>query len=183
VGGLGVFPGTFNPPTVGHLTVADAAVAQFGLDRLDLVLSEVPIDKHDARDLLPLDDRVALVRSAVADRPWARVTTTPHRLIVDIAQGYDVVVMGADKWAQVSDPRYYDDDPAARDAAVSALPRVAVAPRGEWPVPADHRLEVPPWVGEVSATAVRSGRHEWHAARPHARQDAPARRNEAAPEE
>jgi len=167
MGGIGVYPGTFNPPTVGHLAVADAAVSQFGLDRLDLVLSEAPLDKHGDGDLLPLAERVALVRTALGDRPWARVATTPHRLVADIARGYDLVVMGADKWAQVCDPRYYDDDPAARDAAIEALPPVAVAPRGGWPVPDDRRLDVAPWVGEVSATAVRSGRHEWHAARHH----------------
>ena len=163
MGGIGVFPGTFNPPTVGHLAIADAAVAQFGLTRLDLVLSEVPIDKHGAGDLLPLAQRVALVRGAVGDRPWAEVRTTHHQLIADIAEGYDLVVMGADKWAQVCDPRYYAGR-AARDAALAALPRVAVAPRSGWPVPEDHRLEVATWVGEVSATAVRSGRGEWQAA-------------------
>ena len=166
MGGIGVFPGTFNPPTVGHLAVAEAAVAQFELERLDLVLSEAPLDKHGNGDLLPLAERVALVRSAVGARAWARVCTTAHQLIADIARGYDLVVMGADKWAQVCDPRYYDGDPAARDAALEALPQVAVAPRGDWPVPDDRRLDVAPWVAEVSATAVRAGRGEWHAAPP-----------------
>lgn len=166
MGGVGVFPGTFNPPTVGHLAIADAAVAQFNLERLDLVLSDTPLDKHDTVDLLPLVDRVAMVREAVADRPWAQVRTTPHQLIADIADGYDVVVMGADKWAQVGDARYYGNDPAARDAAVAALPTVAVAPRGDWPVPDDRRLQVAAWVGGVSATAVRAGRTDWHAAPP-----------------
>ena len=163
MGGIGVFPGTFNPPTVGHLAVADAARRQFRLERLDLVLSETPIDKHGRHDLLPLDERVALVRAAVGDRPWAQVRTSPHRLIVDLARGYDLVVMGADKWAQVCDPHYYDGDAEARDAVLAALPPVAVAPRGDLPVPDDRRLEVPGWVGDVSATAVRTGRTEWHA--------------------
>ena len=165
MGGIGVFPGTFNPPTVGHLAIADAAVAQFGLTRLDLVLSEVPIDKHGTGDLLPLAERVELVRQALGGRPWATVRTTHHQLIADIAAGYDLVVMGADKWAQVGDPRYYDGL-AARDAALAALPAVAVAPRGDWPVPEELRLEVAAWVGEVSATAVRSGRDDWHAVPP-----------------
>ena len=165
MGGIGVFPGTFNPPTVGHLAIADAAVAQFGLDQLDLVLSKAPIDKHDDAHLLPLAERVALVRAALGDRPWAQVRTTRHQLVVDIAAGYDLVVMGADKWAQVCDPRYYAGR-AARDAALAALPAVAVAPRGDWPVPEELRLEVAAWVGEVSATAVRSGRDDWHAVPP-----------------
>lgn len=166
MGGIGVFPGTFNPPTVGHVAVADAAVARLQLDRLDLVLSESPLDKHGNGDLLPLGQRVELVRVAMAGRPWARVETTPHQLIADIAEGYDVVVMGADKWAQLGDPRYYGGDPAARDAALAALPAVMVAPRGGWPVPEALRLDVAGWVAEVSATAVRSGRHDWHAAPP-----------------
>ena len=33
----GVFPGSFDPLTVAHLAIADAAVSYFGLDRLDLV--------------------------------------------------------------------------------------------------------------------------------------------------
>jgi predicted RNA-binding protein with PIN domain len=57
------------------------------------------------------------------------VTTTDKQLIADIAAGYDAVVMGADKWAQVRDPAWYGGDASARDAALAALPRVLVAPR------------------------------------------------------
>ena len=34
---IGCYPGSFNPPTVAHLAVAESAVEQAGLDRLDLV--------------------------------------------------------------------------------------------------------------------------------------------------
>ena len=54
---------------------------------------------------------------------------TDAQLITDIAAGYDVVVMGADKWAQVRDPAWYDGSTAARDAALARLARVLVAPR------------------------------------------------------
>jgi len=70
-------------------------------------------------------------------------------------------VRGADKWRQVNDPAWYDDDPAARDAALARLPAVLVAPRADddladlvgvelLPVGEDHR--------PVSATAIREGR-------------------------
>ena len=164
MGPIGVFPGTFNPVTVGHLAVADAARTSLGLERLDLVLSEAPLTKHDRPDLAPLRARVAKLELALGDRPWATVRVTPHQLIVDIARGYDVVVLGADKWVQVNDPAFYAGDTATRDAAVASLPRCAVAPRDGLPVPAHLKLEVPAWVGEVSSTAVRHGRTDWHGA-------------------
>jgi hypothetical protein len=160
---IGVYPGTFNPVTVAHLAIAEAAVAQHDLARLDLVLSEIPLVKHGAADLAPLTERVALLEQAVARWAWARVVVTTKRLIVDIARGYDLVVVGADKWAQILDPAFYGGDPTRRDAAVAALPAVTVARRGDLPVPSDRELVVPTWVGEVSATAVRAGRLDWRA--------------------
>jgi len=35
---VGCYPGSFNPPTIAHLAVADAARRQAGLDSVDLVL-------------------------------------------------------------------------------------------------------------------------------------------------
>jgi hypothetical protein len=162
MGPIGVFPGTFNPVTVGHLAVADAARRAHRLVRLDVVLSEVPLVKAGAADLVALDERVAVVRAAVADRTWISVRTTTDQLLVDIARGYDVVVMGADKWAQVNDPAFYGGDPTARDAAVAALPTLAIAPRLGITVPDGSALEVAGWVTEVSSTAVRNGRADWH---------------------
>ena len=94
-------------------------------------------------------------------RPWLEIVVTDAQLIVDIAVGHDVVIMGADKWHQVNDPSYYGGDPVRRDDAVARLPTVAVAPRPPLPVPDEHRLTVPDWVGEQSSTAARGGRIEW----------------------
>ncbi len=44
------------------------------------------------------------IRRAGRTRPWLAATITDRQLIAEIASGYDVVVMGADKWAQVRDP-------------------------------------------------------------------------------
>jgi len=162
MGAIGVFAGTFNPITVGHLAIIDAAWHQHRLLRLDLVLSEAPLVKHGEVDLAPLHERVALAQRAVASRPWASVRTTTDQLLVDIARGYDVVVMGADKWAQIHDVAFYGGDSLVRDAAVAALPTVAIAPRGDVAIPAQYELRVPAWVAEVSATAVRNGRADWN---------------------
>ena len=42
---IGVFGGTFNPPHNGHVTMARAAAAQLGLDKLLLVPDGVPTDR------------------------------------------------------------------------------------------------------------------------------------------
>ncbi len=76
-------------------------------------------------------------------------------------QQYDVLVMGADKWHQVIDPRYYGHDPAARDAAVAALPELAIARRAPFAVPVEHELDVDAAHEPVSSSAVRDGVREW----------------------
>ena len=125
----GVYPGSFDPLTIAHLAIAEAAA-----------------DARGARSLRPRDlarrARQGAARALAGRRArrrgrararrrgaWLGAIVTDARLITDIARGYDVVVMGADKWAQVRDPAWYGDDADARDAAVAALPRVLVAPR------------------------------------------------------
>ena len=67
-----------------------------------------------------------------------------------------MVVMGADKWAQVRDPAWYDSI-AARDAALARLPRVLVAPRTGFDVVGADALELPQHLASVSSSAARAG--------------------------
>lgn len=154
----GAYPGSFDPPTVAHLAIAGAAIAQCDLDRVDLVISEMALGKSDHH--VRLADRFTVL-GRIADRdPRLGAAVTPHRLLVDIAAGYDVVVMGADKWAQVADPEWYGGR-VARDEALAALPLLAVAPRPGAEVPDGAVvLEVEPTHGSVSSTAARAGAHD-----------------------
>ncbi len=153
---VGCYPGSFNPPTVAHLAVAEAAVRQAGLDRCDLVLSRVALGK-EALVVPTVDERRAVLEAVAATRPWLGVAVTEERLIADVATGYAAVVMGADKWAQVLDPAWYGGSVAAHDAALARLPRVLVAPRaGERPDGVEL-LAVPGDVEGMSASAVRDG--------------------------
>lgn len=157
---IGAYPGTFNPPTVAHVAVARAALEQRALDRVVLVLSRRPIDKEHV-EVPTFEDRVAVVRAvAAAEGGWLDVAVTEHRLLVDIAQGFDVLVMGADKWHQVIDASYYGGTDE-RDRAVAALPELAIAPRTGLHVPADHVLHLDDAHDTVSSSAVRDGRHDW----------------------
>jgi hypothetical protein len=164
---VGCYPGSFNPPTLAHLAIAEGARRVCDLDRVDLVVSRVALAKEHV--VVPaFDDRVAVLREVVAARAsWLGLVVTDDQLLVDVARGYDVLVLGADKWAEVLDPRFYRGSVAARDAAVAALPAVAVAPRPgheHVEVPAGAALlDLPAHLQPASSTAVRAGRHDWMA--------------------
>ena len=154
---LAAFPGSYNPPTVAHLAIATAVREACGVDRVDLVLSRSPLGKEDVTRPT-IDDRAAVLRAVAMTRPWLGVVVTDAQLLVDIAAGYEWLALGADKWAQVLDPAFYGGSDAARDDAVGRLPRLAVAPRLDHPVPSgpdvvvldvDHH--------DVSSSAARAG--------------------------
>jgi nicotinic acid mononucleotide adenylyltransferase len=153
----GVYPGSFDPPTIAHVAIAEAAVRVGALDRLDLAISRITLGKDAARQA-PVDERSSVVERLSASRPWLHVVVTDAQLITEIAAGYDVVVMGADKWAQVRDPAWYDGSVVARDAAVANLARVLVVPRAGFAVVGAEVLDVPARLAEVSSSAARGGR-------------------------
>ncbi len=62
---MGVFGGTFDPPHVGHLIVAEYVREAVGLDRILFVPTATPPHKRD-RIITPGEQRVAMVRLAIA---------------------------------------------------------------------------------------------------------------------
>jgi hypothetical protein len=161
--GIGVYPGSFNPPTIAHLAIARAARDQAQLSRVDLAISRVALGKPEPEHPT-FGDRVAVLTAVVDARPWLGLVIADTQLIADIAVGYDAVILGADKWAQVIDPVWYGDSETARDAAVAGLPRVLVAPRAPlFPLagPMLEVLEVMDDHAVVSSSGARSGRREW----------------------
>ncbi len=152
---VGVYPGSFNPPTVAHVAVAEAAKRRHRLDRVDLAVSRRALDKeHVQRPLLV--DRLAVLEGLATRLGWIAVIVTDAQLLVDIAKGYDLLIVGADKWGQLLDPRYYGSQEAC-DQALRRLPPVAVAPRPPHPAPAELVLEVDPRFAALSSTAARAG--------------------------
>jgi predicted RNA-binding protein with PIN domain/nicotinic acid mononucleotide adenylyltransferase len=150
---IGVYPGSFDPPTIAHVAIAESAVQHAGLERLDFALSRAALGKEDRGDV---EGRRQVLARLVAGHPELGVVVTDAQLIAEIARGYDIVVMGADKWAQVNDSAWYDS-PAARDAAVAALPRVLVVPRPGFGTEGAEVLEVPADLAAVSSSAARAG--------------------------
>lgn len=169
----GAYPGTFNPPTIAHLAIAEAARQQGALDRLDLVVSTVPLGKEPTGP--SFETRVAILEAIAATRSWLGVRVTEGQLISEVAAGYDAVVVGVDKWLQIVDPAWYGGSVAARDEAVARLPRVLLVARPPDPLP-----DLPPGVvllaigaefDGVSSSAARAGRRDWMAAEAAAHHD------------
>lgn len=161
---IGAYPGTFDPPTVAHLAIAEAALNQGGLGAVHLVVSRAPLGKSPA--VPSFEDRLAVLQEVATSRNWLEVRVTDRRLIADVASGYDAVIMGMDKWLQVLDPAWYGGSEERRDAALEALPEVLLAGRDgaghTGPVPPGvSLLDVHPAHGPVSSTLVRAGRTEW----------------------
>lgn len=61
---IGIFGGTFNPPHLGHLAAARAAVSQFSLDRLLLVPAGLPPHKKLPADSPDAAQRLAMTQLA-----------------------------------------------------------------------------------------------------------------------
>jgi hypothetical protein len=148
---------------VAHLAVARAAVGHAGLSRVDLVVSESPLGK--APTIPVLSDRLAVLGEVASKLGWLGVRTTTAQLIADLADGYDVVIVGADKWSQICDVSWYGTE-TGRDRALERLPDVLIVPRPPFPLPepTTRRVRVLPLDdthAEVSSSGARRGRADW----------------------
>jgi nicotinate-nucleotide adenylyltransferase len=66
---IGLFGGTFDPIHVGHLVAAVNARHALSLDRVILMVANVPWQKVGARPVTAAEDRFALVEAAVGNVP------------------------------------------------------------------------------------------------------------------
>jgi len=101
----GILGGAFDPPHVGHVALARAAIEHFGLERLLVLVVEDPGHK---RTTTPVEDRLALVSLAFEDVPGAVVELDPHPRTVDSLEGRQppdgtVFLIGADELADFPD--------------------------------------------------------------------------------
>ncbi len=157
--GVGVFPGSFNPPTVAHLSMAAAVLQHFDLERLDLAVSLSPLAKEEVAHPL-FEHQVTVLKQSLTSSPGLCAVVTEKRLLADIGEGYDVMVLGADKWHQIQELKWYGSI-EERDGALGRLPRLLVFPRaGAPPPPADVAIDsalLPNDIETVSSTRARAG--------------------------
>ena len=97
---VGILGGVFDPPHVGHVALARAALAQLGLDELLVLVVADPAHKAATT---PAETRLELARLAFADVPKATVELDRHARTVDSLeerQPQDAYfVLGADEVA------------------------------------------------------------------------------------
>jgi len=85
---VGLFPGTFDPVTRGHLDIMRRALLV--CDRLIVAVA----DRHHKRTLFDVETRVAFIREALAPETGARVAVEPFTgLLVDFARRRQVKVL------------------------------------------------------------------------------------------
>ncbi|MDP7068303.1 MAG: hypothetical protein QF637_11830 [Acidimicrobiales bacterium] len=150
------YPGSFNPPTIAHLEISESTRTHFSIDTVVWVVSRVALAKEEV--VRPLfEHRIAVLEKVAEDFEWLEIQVTDNQLLADIAVGYDLLVMGADKWQQIQDPVFYKNDPVLRDLVLSSLPKVAVAPREPFEAPPELELPIPSTLHNVSSSQARSG--------------------------
>jgi len=82
-----IYPGTYDPVTLGHLDVIGRAAATF-----DHVVVGVVRDPHHKQTMFTVDERVEFLEEALA--PFANVTVDVfHELVVDFARKHDARTM------------------------------------------------------------------------------------------
>ena len=112
-----LFPGAFNPLHEGHRQMATLAAARTG-GRVVYEIAVVNVDKPPL-DYLAIAQRVAQFPAAVVAITRAATFVEKARLFPD-----SLLVVGADTIQRIGEPRYYDDDPAVRNAAIAEIERL-----------------------------------------------------------
>lgn len=72
---IGILGGTFDPPHIGHLILAETAREQLGLSKVLFVPAGQPVHKLD-QTVHPAEQRVELTRLAIAGHPQFQLDTT-----------------------------------------------------------------------------------------------------------
>jgi nicotinic acid mononucleotide adenylyltransferase len=161
---VGLLAGTFNPFTRAHAALAVAG-HRAGCQLVVLAMAPVSLAKEGLERAHPLD-RLDWVAAWARRHPWAVVAAASHPLLVDMAEalgeatgGQVALLVGADKAAQLAEPRWYDD-PAAALGRLDRAASLLVAERSGHPAPdlplRAVPLPTPAWVPERSATQARA---------------------------
>ncbi len=66
---IGILGGTFDPPHIGHLVIAEEARSELGLARVYFIPARRPPHKLD-EPVTPLEDRVEMLRLALGGNPF-----------------------------------------------------------------------------------------------------------------
>jgi nicotinate-nucleotide adenylyltransferase len=170
-GRLGVLGGAYNPITLAHLAIADAAVAEMQLHEVLFCLPQVP--PHKAIYGASLEQRLDMMQLAVRDRSYATVGLCSHGLFLDIERALRHVyaletevffITGRDAAERILTWEY-DDTERALSEMFSAFQFIVCDREGAFVMPDDprlipyhsriHHFVIPDGLDHISSTAIR----------------------------
>ncbi len=159
---LAVFGGTFDPPHLGHLIVAQDACLALALDRVLFVPAHIPPHKRESQ-LTPAPLRLEMLRAAVEDnpafavstleldRPGPSFTVDTLRALRDGSPGAELfLLLGADQVRELH--AWRSPEELARLARLVVFSRAGEAPETRLPVAC---TELPVTRIDISATEIR----------------------------
>jgi nicotinic acid mononucleotide adenylyltransferase len=169
--------GSFDPLTVAHAALAERAAGLAEAVVLVYAADTLPKEGAAAPPLLPVAERLDVVRRFCRGRRGHALGLSSHGLLADQAQaagerfpGAELfLVVGSDKVLQLFDPRWYDDRDAVlerlfaragllyadRAGAEGAVEDLLSGPEtARWRTRVT-RLDVPPGVAAISSRMVR----------------------------
>jgi cytidyltransferase-like protein len=174
---VALLSGSFDPLTIGHAALAEAALAHADLVLLVYSVRTLPKEEGTPQALLSEDERLAVLEAFCGTRPGIEPALCSHGLLADQAEAAaarfpasDIsLVMGSDKVMQLLDPIWYEDpEPTLRRLFSRATVLYAVR-TGESGMVEDLvekrwnsrwrdrlvRLDVPPDVAAISSRLIR----------------------------
>jgi nicotinate (nicotinamide) nucleotide adenylyltransferase len=168
---LGVLGGAYNPITVAHLSMADAAVRAFDLHEMLFLLPEVP--PHKTIFGASLSQRLEMMQLAVEDCPYASVGLSTHGLFIDIYQALQEIypsqsdvffVTGRDAAERILSWNYADAE-AALHQMLTSFQLIICDREGAFNLPDNpllapyqarmHRCPLAEDLDQISSTVVR----------------------------
>ena len=163
---VGVLGGAYNPITLAHLAVGEAAMRNFGIDEVMFLLPQVP--PHKTIFGASLEQRLEMMRLAAADVPHASVGISTHGLFVDMYEGLLAVypqrpqvffLTGRDAAERIL-AWHYDDAETVLKRMFESFQFIVCSRHGPFKLPDDPRLE--PYRDRIhSCPAASAGRHDF----------------------
>jgi nicotinic acid mononucleotide adenylyltransferase len=177
VASMALLAGSFDPVTVAHVALAEAARGRAELVALVYSARTLPKESGAARPLLGERERIETVAAVTAAHDGLAAGLCSHGLLAEQVAAAAArfpgaavsVVLGSDKLAQLMDPAWYDDRDATLGSLFGAADVLYAARRGDEDVIAGalaeaaalgwerriRRLDVSPDVAGVASREVR----------------------------
>jgi nicotinamide-nucleotide adenylyltransferase len=163
---VGLLSGSFDPLTMGHTALAEAARSRVDLVVLSYSVRTLPKEAGSSEQLLPEGRRIRAVHRFCSSRPGFVLGLASHGLLSDqvsaVAGRFPdaevFLIMGSDKIVQLIDPRWYEDAEAALSELFTRARVLYGVRTGDAP-PIERVLEDPiagRWAGRFERLPIRA---------------------------